>query len=721
MNAHPPAAELTNGDSAAEQGAEPAHTRDRRGPAWSCPPETSATASVRVLLAAGALVLFFFVAVAGAVGWAGGFTAGVTLCFLIGFGVAPALAMRTADVALLMLVSVAVSMSVAVLVGMGMAATGAWHPVGAFIVCACVSAVGLLAHLRRDLPARQVASAPLMPRVTARRAASWVMAGTGLLLTALDTLAHRRPPTPGGLLTIVGPAWYVGLLLLVAAPLVATLRRENPGPAILLLSLPVVLSQAIAYGAPTAMAAARHIGVVEYIRAFHHLQRNSDIYQAWSGLFSGTAWLSDTARIHDPLTTVATYWPVPLNLVSVLAVGILARNFGLSLTRAWWAAGLFILTNTLNVTYFSPQSLGFFISVVILALVLRTSRLRGGELAVSAAMIVTLSCCLAVTHQISPYLLAAVLVALMAFRVVGPRWPLAAVVVPALAWALVNLDQARQYVSSSAFGDIFGNIRPPSSPLTDTTQSLMARLVFGLPAVVLVVVGAIALVALWQNRDRRAWALVVAAAAPGAMALASNYGQELIFRITLFALPMLCICAALISMPRRILAPALAGAVVVLCAVNAFGLTGMDWARTIRTDEASQLAAIERQAPAGSTIYAVGSFAATPGRSTEHYFDITYDALVFDDPSSLVHARPSSPGEAASEVAAVAADLRFRCTADCFVVFSDSARGSNDRYGVQSVRYYNQLAQAFASGPDWVTFSSGPTARVFRLVGTPGR
>jgi hypothetical protein len=672
-------------------------------------------------MSAGALVLFLFVGVAAATGWSSGFAGAVTLCFLIGFGVAPALTLRTADVALLMTVSVAVSMSVAVLTGMLMAATGAWHPALAFTGWACVSAVWLLDRLRRDLSALKSSSAPsFVPRVPAWRLASWVMAGAGLLLTALDAVVHRRPPAPGGLLTIVGPAWYVGLVLLVAAPVVATLRRENPGPAMLCLSVPIVLSQAIAYGAPTAMPAARHIGVVEYIRAFHNLQRDADIYHAWGGLFSGTAWLSDVARIQDPLTTVATYWPVALNVAIVLAVRVLAGNLGLSRSRAWWAAGVFLLANTLNVTYFSPQSLAFFIGVVIASLAVRASGLQGRERVISAAVMVALSCCLAVTHQISPYLLAAALAALMAFRVVGPRWPLAAVLLPALAWTALNLDQARQYVSVSSFGDLFANIQPPSSPLTDENESLVARLVFTLPSVVLVVVGIAALLALWQNRDRRAWALIVAAATPIVLALGSNYGQEAIFRIALFALPWLCICAMLTSTPRRILGPAMVAGVAVLCAVNAFGLTGMDWARTIRADEVSQLAALERQAPRDSLIYALGTFSATPNRSTENYFNIRYSAIVFDDPSPLLEARPSSQAEADRQVAAMAEYLRSDCTAACFVVVSDSVRGQNDRYGFQSARYYDRYAQAFTSDPDWIPVSTGPTARVYRLAPAPG-
>ncbi|WP_448614644.1 hypothetical protein [Modestobacter sp. URMC 112] len=723
MSALPDDAELT--DPAGTHVLLPGRSPRGGEPGGRClpmaPTGSPATASARALLAAGALLLLLGTAVSSATGWDGGFAAGATTCFLLCFGVAPALGLRTADVSSLVVVSVATSLSACVSTAMLMAVTGAWHPFGAFLGWACVSALWLLFHLRREFLSWSPRGIRLeIPQVPRAQLVSWSMAVTGLVLTIVDARVHRQPPTPGGLLTIVGPAWYLGLFLLLTAVAIALLHGVGPGVAVLLLSLPVVLSQAIAYGTPTVMPASRHIGVVEFIRTFHQLDRVADIYHAWAGLFAATAWLSDVARIDQPLTTVATYWPVAVTAATVVAVRVLAGGLGLSRPRAWWAAATFVLANTLNVTYFSPQSLGFFLCLVVAALVVRTWG-PDTHRATRVLLVVTLSCATAVTHQISPYLLTAALVVLMGFGLVRPRWPAVATLVPAVIWAVLNRGQVGQYLSMSALGNIFGNIRPPSTVTTEHSESLITRLVFGLPSLVLVGVGLAALLALWQRRDRRAWALTTAAASPLVLALASNYGQEAIFRIALFSLPWLCLCAALLNRPRRWAAPLLAAGMVVLVGVNAFGLTGMDWARVVRADEAQQLGVVERNAPVGSTIYALGTFAATPGRSTERYFDVRYDAVVFDGPAARLDAHPGSRAEAVRQVAVLAADLRPRCTASCFLVVSTSARADTDRYGVQALADSAELARAFASAPDWQMYSTGPTATVYELEDEPDR
>ena len=60
-----------------------------------------------------------------------------------------------------------------------------------------------------------------------------------------------------------------------------------------------VLGQALVYGSPTVYAAARHVGGVDYIRVHHRLDPSLDIYQAWAGLFSGTAYLADGVNLHE--------------------------------------------------------------------------------------------------------------------------------------------------------------------------------------------------------------------------------------------------------------------------------------------------------------------------------------------------------------------------------------------------------------------------------------
>ncbi len=690
----------------------------RRAPIVSTEP--AAGTGTRVALSVVALTGLLLMAVAALADSDVVAAVGATIVFVIGLGAAPALTSRSAPAATLVVSAIATSLSVSVLVGLAMAWTGTWAPVPAFSIAAGVSGAWLVVHLVLDVRRlrRHGHGWALRPDRTQWISGALVVAGVAA--TVADAWAHRGAvPPPGGLLVVVGPVWYVGLAAILAAALLASLQGRSPGPAILALPLPVVVGQAVVYGVPTVMSAARHVGVVEYVRTGLPLLPDTDIYQAWTGLFSGAAWFSDVARVDDPLSTVANWWAVVLTVATTLAVRAVAGGLLVSRQRAWWAAAAFVLANTLNVTYFSPQSLGFFLALAVLALVLRLSALPRRSRLGHALLVLVLACALAVSHQISPYLLGVTLVVLAASRLVRPWWPVLAVLVPALAWALVNLDQVLAYVSPSAVGNLVDNIRPPSLSYNSYEQALATRLTFGLPALVLVVVGLLAVLSWWQHRDRRSTTLVVLAASPVTMAVASDYGQETIFRVVLFALPWLCIAAALVRMPVRLYGVALVSGVVVLVAVNAYGLTGMDWARIMRLDEARQLQAVERAAEPGSAVYLLGTGAASPTRTTADYVDVDWGVADYYSPEAVLVPAPRSDATAAALVARLSADLREQCTIDCYLVVSDSAAAYSDRYGTQHLPDYERYARAFAGSTDWEPVSSGPTATVYRLVLDP--
>ena len=680
------------------------------------PAEPPAGLGTRLSLTIGTLLAHLLVAVAAVADWDAGVAAGATAVFVVGFGAAPALTSRSAPGVMLVVTAVAVSLSVSILVGLAMAWTGTWAPTTAFAVAAGLMVVWLLVHLVRDVRRlRRGGRAPVL-RPDRTQVVSAVLAVAGLAATTGDALAHRTTPPPGGLLTVVGPVWYVGLVAVLTGALLASLAGRSPALPILALPLPVVAGQAIVYGVPTVMAAARHVGVVEYVRADLPLIPDRDIYQAWSGLFAGAAWLSDVARVGDPLTTVANWWAVVLTVATTLAVRAVAGNLALSPRRAWWAAGVFVLANSLNVTFFSPQSLGIFLALAVLALVLRLSTLSRRGRAGYALQILVLACALAVSHQISPYLLVLALGVLTVSRLVQQWWPVLAVLVPAVAWALVNLDQVLAYVSPSAVGNLLDNVRPPSLSYNSYEQALTTRLTFGLPALLLVVVGLVAVLSWWQHRDRRAWVLMVLAASPVSMGVASDYGQETIFRVVLFALPWLCIGAALVRLPAAPGRIALVGGAFVLVAVNAYGLTGMDWARVMRIDEARQLQAVERSAEPGSVVYLLGTGAASPTRTTADYVNLDWGVADYYSPDAVLVPAPASEATAGALLARLSADLRGQCAADCYLVVSDSAAAYSDRYGIQHLADHQLYARVLAGSPDWETETSGPTATVYRLV-----
>jgi len=694
-----------------------------------------------------------------------------TVFLLLELGVAPALLARPLRASRFALVALVGGLVAAVLIGITMATLHVWVPVPAAVVVAAATVVALAVAVRRDLRALRDGRLPqapaherprpdqdpraldpqaLAPRALAAEAPAEARAAStarlplvplatvaGVALVVVASLLVRGDPPPGGLLSIEGPLWWAGLVLLVAAVVVAVVSRRSPALPLMSLSSVAVLSQAIAYGTPTMVSAARHVGVVESIRANGGTSTGVDIFQSWSGLFAAVAWAADVAGLRDVMV-VATWWPVMISPLITLAATVLAARFLTDDGRAWIAGGLFGLTLTLNTLYFSPQSLGVVLSLSVFALALSGrppisgARRRSRPASVAPwrlAAVLALGCALAVTHQISPYLTTAALVVFVAFRLIRPWWLPALVLVPAVLWALSNASVLGAFLLPTAFGDVVSNAAPPAHSAATLPVPVVKTLAFALPAAVLVLLGLVALVTLLLRRgDRRAWALAVAAISPVSLVVATNYGAEGIFRVTLFAAPWLSVLAA--SLPWHRLLPVLARssararrrvavvvtsvALVVVVGVNVFGATALDWNRVASADTTRVTARYEETAAAGAALLVPGTGNATPGARTARYDQVQYltrEALGgWPDTSSSY--------DAGADEARLTSGLEAWDATERWVLVSDVVGAYDDRYGFQSYDDYTELAAAFAADDRWEAVMTTPTATLYRLSTT---
>ena len=691
-----------------------------------------------------------------------------TVFLLLELGVAPALLARPLRASRFALVALVGGLVAAVLIGITMATLHVWVPVPAAVVVAAATVVMLVVAVRRDLRALRDGRLPQAPAVevprpgdqapdpralhrraldpeapaearaasTARLPLVPLATVAGVALVVVASLLVRGDPPPGGLLSIEGPLWWAGLVLLVAAAVVAVVSRRSPALPLMSLSGVAVLSQAIAYGTPTMVSAARHVGVVESIRANGGTSTGVDIFQSWSGLFAAVAWAADVAGLRDVMV-VATWWPVMISPLITLAATVLAARFLTDDGRAWIAGGLFGLTLTLNTLYFSPQSLGVVLSLSVFALALSGrppisgARRRSRPASVAPwrlAAVLVLGCALAVTHQISPYLTVAALVVFVAFRLIRPWWLPALVLVPAVLWALSNASVLGAFLLPTAFGDVVSNAAPPAHSAATLPVPMVKTLAFALPAAVLVLLGLVALVTVVLRRgDRRAWALAVAAVSPVSLVVATNYGAEGIFRVTLFAAPWLSVLAA--SLPWHRLLPRLARssararrgaavvatsvALVVVVGVNVFGATALDWNRVASADTTRVTARYEETAAAGAALLVPGTGNATPGARTARYDQVQYltrEALGgWPDTSSY---------DAAADEARLTSGLEAWDATERWVLVSDVVGAYDDRYGFQSYDDYTELAAAFAADDRWEAVMTTPTATLYRLSTT---
>ncbi len=679
----------------------------------------------------------------------------VAVFLLVGLGMAPCLLLRSLSPMWFALLSVATSLSTTILLGFVMSTTHRWHPMAMYVAVVVVVLAILVLVAIRD---RRIRTADDGSSRRTSNADRWPNALTalGLAVVAAAALVHRADPAPTGLYGVLGWTWYAGLLTVVVAAVLSFRIRANPAVPVLALAGIVVFSQALAYDAPAVMSAARHLGIVDFIRVNGGADTGSDIYQAWSGQFAGIAWLADVGGIVDPLP-VATWWPVLMSPATALAVAVLASRWVSSTNRVWIAATVFALTSaTLNITYFSPQSVGLFLSIVIFAvavnrsggagdgpwartaprnggasalepgrggrhadqrlvvrLVRRLPRVTGQMSAGRLAFILYLSVAMAVTHQISPYLATAALVVLALFRYVRPWWLPAVVAIPAIVWALLNRGVLTGFISLRALGRFYENVQPPAHGFAQYPQPRVIRFAFEIPALVLVVVGVVAAVYVLRVRSRPSWALLAAAASPVALIAATDYGQEGIFRVTLFAGPWLAVLVASVRWTRRRwTVPLLAAALVVMLGVNVYGQTALDWNRVIRPDAAKATLFYERTAPKGSVMLLTGTSNATPLSRTARYRDVGYESREVFGPYPSIN----EPYDAAGDVVRMTAALtKSRPLGTYYALVSTSIGAYDDRYGFQHYAQYLQLARAMAASRLWQPVYQGRTSTVYVL------
>ena len=150
------------------------------------------------------------------------------------------------------------------------------------------------------------------------------------------------------------------------------------------------------------------------------------------------------------------------------------------------------------------------------------------------------------------------------------------------------------------------------------------------------------------ERNRTSWALVFAAISPASLFVASDDGQEGVFRVALSALPWMAIGATRFRLPRRVSAAFIAGlSVVILCAVNAFGQTALDWNRVMTRDAAEAIVAYEHSAPTGAVLMSMGTKNVIPQKQTSRYVDVGYMSREALGP----YPSPTAPYNADADVA----------------------------------------------------------------------
>jgi len=440
------------------------------------------------------------------------------------------------------------------------------------------------------------------------------------------------PATPGleGFLTSVNVFWVLAVVLAFGTLSLELARPRHCLPTIAAFVAAFSLAPAIAYVEPRYPYAAKHIGVTTYIATHQFVTPHLDIYQAWPGMFSLVAMLMRGTGFNGTLT-IARFWLPAIDLLTTLVVALLISRFTSKSSAVTLGAVVFFLADSIGQDYYSPQSAGFFLAfgvvIVLIDLTGTGSRLGRADLVLA----VVLSCALAVTHQLSPFLAAAAVLVLTVFRLIKPWWSALIVLVPAAIWAGLNSQYLREYLKPSQFGHVTQNIQTRGAVahnLKDTWQYVCQYAELAgvlIPCVLFLLVW-------YQRRDRTSAALALCALSPGILLFLSSYGNESSFRVALFALPWLC--AGLARSPqiaRRTYQLAMLGVTAVLALTYVGADLGLSAIQVVTPGQVTAERLFE-SAPPGSVLVQFGP-GSGPIQLTERYPLYHFDS--FRDFSSV--------------------------------------------------------------------------------------
>lgn len=421
--------------------------------------------------------------------------------------------------------------------------TAWWHPAGVALLTALVAAGGgaLWVWQRRPRPRRGDFRADRVRPGLLAHAATLAVA----LAAWLVSLAHTDVTRVGqfGLLATLPPLFLVAVVVTLAGFVVEVRRPGAPrrivlaaylGLAILLVhaTTPLLLEE------PQYAWTYKHLGVIEYVLAHGHVTGGPDIYQQWPAFFTAVAVLVDLLGVST--VAVAPWAPVVFTVLSGTLVGAIARTLGGDVRTVWSAVLAFVGITWVGQDYLAPQGLAFVLSLGIFSVVLRHLRPGVGtrrSRAAAIALVAGTTAVLSATHQLSPYLVAAVVASFVVARVVRPWWVALVVgAIPVLyllprygfvAGSFNLLDGFNLFANAAGNGGTWGSTGQAVSAIVVRTLSLA--------------VWAGAAWAVW--RSGRQWrtpeVLVPAlgAVVPFGLVLAQSYGGEAIYRVFLFSAP----------------------------------------------------------------------------------------------------------------------------------------------------------------------------------------
>jgi hypothetical protein len=378
-----------------------------------------------------------------------------------------------------------------------------------------------------------------------------------------------------GLITVLPRATLLGAVLLVGvfAALLWPARPRTALLAVTLLATVVSLHAlpAILESEPRFPTAWQHLGFLDYIDRTGSTAPDLDARWSWPGFFALAAFVAKACGVGD-LTEVIRWWPLAVQLLCLPPRFLLARTMRASWRARWTGVWIFALSSWVGQDYFSPQGFTYLLYLAFVAILLGwfraprmlAARTRPGEAEVfpatrreRAVLLCTLLVLFAATvpaHQLTPFILLGILIALVLLGRSELRG------LPVLFGVLVTVWVgffAEPYWSGH-LAELFGGV----GGLGDNVSSSVSGRIEGgnsthklvLYVRVLLAGGVMALACYgwWRRRNYkyREVSLLVLAFVPFLGLGMQSYGGEMALRVFMFALPGAALLAGLALFPR---------------------------------------------------------------------------------------------------------------------------------------------------------------------------
>ena len=576
-----------------------------------------------------------------------------------------------------------------------------------------------------------------------------IAAAAAALVLGVWSMTQVDPVRIGGagLVDVLPPTYFVALALSLAG-FVGSLSLRRIVPALLTWQLLVTVvllhgADTIIHGLPRLEASFRHLGIADTIPQSGQLNPTLDAYFNWPGFFNLLGMLSGSTGAKD-LMGIATWAPVGINILLLAPLLALARRLTANPRQAWAAVWIFYLASWIGQDYLSPQAYSFVLLVTLVACLLsvfdgwawptertrlsrwlarNVSKLDGAvprhgviQPARADAAVLVVVCALflvamTASHQLSPFAVIPILVAMLLTGHLRLRFlPVMAVVLP-VGWLLFAASTFLEGHFAELFGSL-GDIGANSLGALNTRVSgseahvfvVYTRMAEVALVWILALIGAVA-----GYRRKTPWLAAAAGAfAPLLLIPLQPYGDELLLRVYLFSLPF-AVCLAVLPLMsdsaaglslRRALGLLLLGSILATgTVVSRYGNDGME---TFNDDELAVVNHLYSTAPHGAIL--IEAVRNTPWRF-QHYGDYDYRALV---PAEPIPNAPPLSCDAATQIAQ---------KAGAYLIITESQQEAADLRGATPTGDIQRFTATCATSPGWTKVYENAGGVIFHIEG----